>query len=151
MNTSNILITEMSLDDLNSIKNILETEFDDFWNYSIFKTELENPHSKYFVLKKDNEIIGFAGILIILDEAEITNIVIKKTLRSNGFSKFLMDTIINYCSCNNISKIHLEVNSSNLIAINLYKNFGFKEVGLRKNYYKNCDAILLTKLITEAS
>ena len=144
---SKFSIYEMNFIDLNSIKDILESEFDNYWNYSIFKTELENPNSKYYVLKNKTEIIGFAGILIVLDEAEITNIVIKKAYRSLGLSKLLMDKIINYCSDNNIAKIHLEVNSSNLVAINLYKHFGFKKVGLRKNYYKNGDAILLTKLL----
>lgn len=144
---SEFSIYEMNLIDLNSIKDILEAEFDNFWNYSIFKAELENPNSKYYVLKNKTEIIGFAGILIVLDEAEITNIVIKKAYRNLGLSKLFIDKIIRYCSNNNIAKIHLEVNSSNLVAINLYKHFGFKKVGLRKNYYKNGDAILLTKLL----
>ena len=100
MDNSNILIAQMNLKDLESIKPILETEFDDFWNYSVFKTELENANSKYFVLKKENEILGFIGFLKVLDEAEITNIVIKKTYRNNGLSKFLMEYILNYCSCN---------------------------------------------------
>ena len=45
--------------------------------------------------------------------------------------------------------INLEVSSKNLIAIQLYKTFGFKEVGARKNYYKDCDALLYTKSIKE--
>ena len=45
--------------------------------------------------------------------------------------------------------INLEVSSKNLTAIELYKTFGFKEVGARKNYYKDCDALLYTKFIKE--
>ena len=150
MDNSNILISQMNLKDLESIKPILETDFDDFWNYSVFKTELENTNSKYFVLKKENEILGFVGFLKVLDEAEITNIVIKKSFRRNHLSKLLIEYIINYCNNNNISKIHLEVKSTNLVAINLYKSFDFKEVGLRKGYYKNEDAILFTKKLKEA-
>ena len=54
-----------------------------------------------------------------------------------------MKYLITYCVENNIKKIHLEVSSKNKIAINLYTKFGFTQVGLRKNYYKNSDAILM--------
>lgn len=81
METTNLSISIMNKQDLEAIQDILEKDFDDFWNYSIFKSELENPHSVYFVAKINYEIVGFAGILMILDEAEITNIVVKKTYR----------------------------------------------------------------------
>ena len=70
----NVIIEEMNLSHLDSISNILETDFDDFWNYNIFKNELNNKNSKYLIAKIDNEIIGFVGITIILDTADITNI-----------------------------------------------------------------------------
>lgn len=47
---SNFEITYMCLDDLENIKDILETDFDNFWNYNVFKSELENPNSTYFVV-----------------------------------------------------------------------------------------------------
>lgn len=81
MKLNNISISDMTLSDLDTIKDFLEKDFDDFWNYNIFKSELENINSRYFVTKIDDEIVGFAGILIILDEADITNIVVKKSYR----------------------------------------------------------------------
>ena len=78
---NDLTISIMHLQDLEEIKAILEKDFDDFWHYSIFKSELENPHSLYFVAKKNHEVVGFAGILIVLDEADITNIVVKKNFR----------------------------------------------------------------------
>ena len=62
-------IDKMSLEDLISIKDILTTEFDDFWNYEILKSELESTNSYFFVAKNiSGEIVGFAGIKVILDE-----------------------------------------------------------------------------------
>lgn len=81
MEQNNIKISIMNTENLENIKNILESDFDNFWNYNIFKSELENPNSTYFVAKLNDEIIGFAGILIVLDEADITNIVVKKIYR----------------------------------------------------------------------
>lgn len=85
---SNFEITYMCLADLEYIKDILETDFDNFWNYNVFKSELENPNSTYFIVKHNNEIIGFAGALVVLDEADITNIVIKKSFRGKRHFKF---------------------------------------------------------------
>lgn len=81
MEQLDLSISDMNELDLKKIKDILETEFDDFWNYSIFKSELQNENSKYFIIKNNNEIIGFIGILVVLDVADITNLVIKKAYR----------------------------------------------------------------------
>ena len=68
---NNLIIEKMTTSDLNQIADILETDFDDFWNYNILKNELETESSYYCVCKINTEIIGFAGISIILDIAEI--------------------------------------------------------------------------------
>ena len=57
-----ILTRQMTLSHLLEIKDILLTEFDDFWTYNVFESELKNENSKYFVALIDNEIVGFAGI-----------------------------------------------------------------------------------------
>ena len=147
MDNAAFSISVMVQKDLIELKDILLTQFDDFWNYNIFKSELENPNSTYFVIKKDAEIVGFIGILIVLDTAEITNIVIKKIYRNNGISKLLINYITKYCQKLNCKKINLEVNANNKIAINLYKSAGFKQVGIRKKYYSDGDALLFTKVL----
>ena len=86
-----IKISKMNIDDLNKISPVLLTEFDDFWNYNIFKSELENENSKYVVAKNNDEIVGFAGIWISIDEAHVTNIVTKKDLRKNGIGSILLE------------------------------------------------------------
>lgn len=145
MNLNNVTISNMNLDDLYSIKDTLEVDFDDFWNFNVFESELQNPNSTYFVLRYETEIIGFAGILTVLDEAEITNIVIKKCYRNLGLSRILLNALLDFASSHKLTKIHLEVNSINSIAIHLYESFGFAQVGLRPNYYKNQSAILMSK------
>ena len=73
----NIKISAMTLPDLDSISDILTCEFDDFWNYNLFKSELENKNSMYIVAKLNNQIVGFAGIWFSVDDIHITNIVLK--------------------------------------------------------------------------
>lgn len=140
----------MKLSDLEEIKNILQTDFDDFWNFEIFKEELVNNNSSYLVLRYDNEIVCFGGIKIILDESNIMNIVTRKNKRNQGFAKFVLNELINISKEQNCTSITLEVNENNIPAIHLYELFDFKEVGNRKNYYKNGDtAILMTLKLTD--
>lgn len=140
-----IEIHNMVLSDLEEIKDILENDFDNFWNYEIFKEELVNTNSNYLVLRYENEIVCFGGIKIILDEATLMDIVTKKNKRNKGFAKFLLNELINLSKQKNCTSITLEVRENNLPAIHLYESFNFKEVGRRKKYYKNGDtAILMT-------
>ncbi len=138
-------ISTMMLNDLEQIKKNLQTDFDDFWNFEIFKEELVNNNSMYLVLRYENEIVSFGGIKFILDEADIMNIVTKKDKRNQGFAKFLLNELITIAEEQNCKTITLEVDENNLPAIKLYKDLEFKKVGKRKNYYKNGNtAILMT-------
>ena len=141
-------IKKMKISDLDSIAENLYEDFDDFWNYNVFKSELENKNSKYIVAKQNNEIVGFAGIWIAIDIAHITNIVVKKDLRKQGIGTIILQELIKLCKELKMNEVTLEVNENNSKAINLYKKFGFEQVGLRKKYYKNTDnAIIMTKTI----
>lgn len=143
---NNIEITNMTISDLDSIKDILLEEFDDFWNYNVFKSELENNNSKYIVAKFNDEIVGFAGIWVVIDEAHITNIVTKKSYRNNGIGNLLLENLIKMCKnyTTNISSLTLEVSENNVIAQNLYKKFNFEILGERKKYYNDESAIIMT-------
>ena len=141
----NIIIEKMTLTDLRIIKDILESEFDDFWTYNVLKEEIENQTSKYIVAKSNDKIIGFAGIKIILNEADIMNIVVKKSFRNNGIGSLLLNNLILLSKKLNLVSISLEVDEKNLAAINLYKKFDFQKIGIRKKYYKNNCAILMSK------
>lgn len=145
MKRNDIDIKKMEVLDLNLISDILKDEFDDFWNMNILKKELDDLKSYYIVCKLNDEIIGFAGITIILDIAELNNIVIKKGYRGQGFSKNILKYLIEIARKYNCKYMNLEVSSKNIVAINLYEQYGFKKVGIRKNYYKDSDAILYTK------
>lgn len=138
-------IKNMTLEHLENIKDVLNSEFDDFWNYNILKEELNSQNSCYIVALLNNEIVGFAGIKFIADEADIMNIVTKKTFRNQGIGKLLLENLIQLSKSLNLTSITLEVNEENAPAIHLYKKFGFEILGIRKNYYKNADGIIMTK------
>lgn len=145
MQIDNIQISNMSIKDLEEIADILETDFDNFWNYNIFKSELENGNSKYLVAKIDNKIVGFAGIIPIVDEADISNIVVHKDFRNKKIGSILLEKLFTLAISLNIETINLEVCEANYPAIKLYEKYGFEVCGLRKNYYNNCKSAILMK------
>ena len=142
-------IDKMELSDLEQISDKLQQEFDDFWTPNILKQELENKNklnSYYIVAKQNQEIVGFAGIVNIIDEIHIMNIVVKKDKRNKGIGSALLKEIINISTKLQSKAITLEVNENNEPAIKLYKKYGFNQVGLRKKYYNNTyDAYIMTK------
>lgn len=138
-------INKMSTSHLEEIKDILLTDFDDFWTYSVFKSELENPNSQYFVAIQDDEIVGFAGIWKSVDDIHITNIVTKTSKRHLGIASMLLEKLIKVSKEENLTSLTLEVNENNVYAIKLYEKYNFKKIGLRKNYYaQNENAIIMT-------
>ena len=143
-----MIIEKMTLADFDLIKENLQTEFDNFWTPGVLKSELENENSKYIVDKENDEIIGFAGIIVTPIDVEITNIVTKKSKRKKGIGKELLEKIIEIAKQTEMEKISLEVNEENKVAIHLYENNGFEKIGIRKKYYngKN-NAIIMTKVL----
>ena len=140
-----IKIYPMNSDDIQLIEPNFESEFDKFWNINNLKNDFSNPNSTYFIAKLDDEIVGFAGILTICDEANIMNIVSKVNKRHLGIGTKLLHALVDSAKKQNSKSITLEVNINNYPAINLYEKFGFKRIGLRKKYYNNTDdAIIMT-------
>ena len=149
MSYNNIELTQMTVSDLNQISSNLIYEFDDFWNESTLKNELKNEYSYYIVAKStiDSEIVGFAGLKIVLDNADIMNIVTKKSKRNLGIAQLMLQELINISKEKNVKTITLEVNYKNKPAIRLYEKFNFKQIAIRKNYYSNTDDAILMQLM----
>lgn len=139
-------IEKMQISDLESIKQTLLQDFDDFWTVETLKQELENPSSTYLVLKDETEILGFGGIWRSVDDVHVTNIVTRKAKRHCGIASQILGKLISLAKEENFESITLEVNESNLIAISLYEKYGFDRIGFRKKYYNNKEnAIVMTR------
>ena len=141
----NIKIEKMTKEHLSQIKDILQDQFDEFWNENVLNGELENPLSEYIVAIENGEVVGYAGLWQPIDEGHITNIVTKKDKRGNHIGTKMLEEIINLAKNKNLKCVTLEVNEHNKPAINLYKKYNFVEVGKRNKYYNNTDdAIIMT-------
>ena len=140
-----ITIEKMTKEHLAQIKDILQSEFDEFWNAEVLGKELENPLSDYIVAIENGEVVGYAGLWQPVDEGHVTNIVTKKDKRGNHIGSKMLEKIIELAKNENLKCVTLEVNEHNEIAIKLYKKYNFVEVGKRTKYYNNVDdAIIMT-------
>ena len=139
---------KMTLDDLDKVYTNLNN-FDDFWTFGIFKKELTNPQCHYIVAIQDDDILGFGGISVVLDEANINNIAVRFDKRNNKIGSKILQNLIDISKSLNCSFVTLEVNTENLPAIKLYENFGFKNIGIRKNYYNGQFDAYIMKLEVE--
>ena len=129
---------------------IIETEcFSHPWSKQSLEEELNNETSLFLVAKEENEVIGYIGMSIVIDEGYIFNVAVREKYRNKGVATALINELITYGKKNNFSFITLEVRESNLPAISLYSKFGFIKAGERKDYYSNPkeNAILLTKYL----
>ena len=143
-----IEIQKMTKEHLEQIKDILITEFDEFWNAEVLEKELENPLSTYIVAISENQVVGYAGLWQPIDEGHITNIVTRLNKRGNKVATKMLEELIEIAKARSLNCVTLEVNVHNEIAINLYKKYDFKEVGKRPKYYNNTDdALIMTKEI----
>ena len=93
----------------------------------------------------DNKNIGYIETIPNIDYLEITDVLIYEEYRGLGYSKEIMNYIFKNTS---YKRILLEVSINNVIAISLYKKYGFKEINTRKNYYKDgSDALIMEAVI----
>lgn len=91
-------------------------------------------------------ITGFAGIWVLADEAHLTNIAVRELDRGRGVGELLLISIIDLALELEASFVTLEVRASNKEAQRLYAKYGFKQVGVRRNYYTGDreDALIMT-------
>lgn len=140
-------IEKMTKEHLESVY-IIETEcFSHPWSKQSLENELNNDTSLFWVATENNDVIGYIGMSVVIDEGYIFNVAVSETHRKKGVGSALINELVTYGKKNNLCFITLEVRESNMNAQSLYSKFGFIKVGERKNYYSEPkeNAILLTK------
>ena len=105
------------------------------WTMEDYQNSLNNSKHTIYITKLGNEIIGCIVISQIFDESEILQFWIKGSQQGHGYGAQLINNTLHSVRLSGATIVFLEVASHNNKAIALYKKIGFKQVGLRKNYY----------------
>ena len=117
------------------------------WNEAMLEEELYNPTASFIVAEDPaGEVLGYAGLHVVLDEGYIDNVAVRPNCRKQGIADRLLDVFCRFGQ-EHLAFLTLEVRASNYPAIALYGSRGFRGVGRRKNYYEHPreDAIIMTR------
>ena len=137
-----IQIRAMQTEDCTEVATIDRACFFNAWSLSMFEELFRFPANHYYVAvdslnAEANQIIGFAGILVSVDTADIMNIGVLPTYRSQGIGSLLIQKLEEDAEISKCEQMMLEVRESNVAAIELYRKHGFEQISVRKNYYSN--------------
>ena len=132
-----VSLRPMSIDDLDAIMRIEPTLYSHPWTRGNFSDSLNSGYSAWVLydVNKQNDIIGYALMMIVIDEAHLLNISVAKTYQKQGFGKLLLNHIMDKARSYGAANMFLEVRVSNASAISLYEAIGFNEMAIRRAYY----------------
>ena len=132
-----IEIREADISDIDRFLEIEKASFKDPWSREMFLSDLfDRDRRIYLKAVIGDELAGFIGLWFIVDECHIVNIAVRPDFRNRGIAKSLVKRAVMEGEKRNIRNFTLEVRAGNCEAVKLYEDLGFKQAGLRKNYYE---------------
>lgn len=151
MGKENILpftIRPATIQDLQAISD-LETEcFTIPWSRKSLETDLQgNQYAHYLAAVRAGKVIGYIGLYLIFEDAEITNLAVTSSCRAQGVGTALVRAACSIAAQSGAVQMTLEVRESNYAARSLYRREGFHEISVRKAYYSDNreNAIIMLK------
>ena len=120
----------------------------DNFTYKLTEKEFStNPYLKIITYAEKDKIIGFLLYSLIYDRIEIEQFEVITKERGKGIGDKLLKYLIEKYQDTDIKNITLEVKEDNIVAINLYKKYGFKNVSTREKYYDGINGLLMEKTL----
>ena len=139
-------IREMKESDIKAVMKIDQEAFTSAWSEEVFIHEVNvNDYAHYFIVETKEKIIGYVGLWIVHEDAQITNVALLKKYRGYKIGEKLFGYALQYAQNQGAERLSLEVRVSNEIAQNMYDKFGLVPGGIRKKYYAddNEDALVM--------
>lgn len=130
----NYQLRPMQMDDLDAVMAIEPTIYSHPWTRGNFSDSLNSGYSAW-VLELNQKMIGYALLMMVLDEAHLLNLSIAKDQQKQGLGRYLLEHMLQIAKNHRAANMFLEVRPSNISAIALYENMGFCEMAVRRGYY----------------
>lgn len=130
--------------DVGAVMELESLCFRTHWTREQFLLGLERHAFRILGIRDQGALLAYAAFSVIAGEMEILNIATHPDHRRKGLAQRLLGNVLGVCRTERVELGFLEVRRSNVGAIDLYRKFGFTQVGTRKNYYpdNNEDALL---------
>ena len=148
MNNHTFTIRPMKKEDTSQVAVIEKDIFSIPWSEKSFADACATPDNIYLVAVRDEQISGYCGLWTVLGEGNITNMAVAEEFRQCGVGRRLMEAIEAAGREKDVDIFFLEVRESNVAARHLYKSMGYKDIGLRKNFYERPveNAVVMSKM-----
>lgn len=136
-------IREMGTGDLDQVVALESDQQPRPWSRQVFEDELAADNRIYLVAEDAGSVLGFAGLMVVGDEAHVTNLLVTPDKRREGLGRELMIALIASGIDAGARHLTLEVRKGNVAARALYSRLGLAPVGIRPRYYGDDDALIL--------
>ena len=136
-------IRAMTPSDVPAVSELEQLVYPEPWSEKVFNDELAQPSRVYLLALEDGEVIGYAGLMVVFEDAHITTMSVAPAARGSGVGQRMMMKLVDAAIAAEAEHLTLEVRMSNDPAQALYRKFGFAPVGVRKDYYLNEDALIM--------
>lgn len=116
------------------------------WSPNLFAAEIADPNNRcYLVARQHKEVVGYGGLICYGDEAHITNVAVDPMHQGHSVATRLLTELIAEGIQMGARAVSLEVRVTNWAAQRIYARFGFRPVGIRRNYYQEVheDALIM--------
>ncbi|MBS6396370.1 MAG: ribosomal protein S18-alanine N-acetyltransferase [Clostridiales bacterium] len=141
------MIRRMQKEDIPAAARLERNYFSVPWTEEGLQESLDNPAYLFVTAREDEQIVGYAGLLQVLDEGDVTNIVVDEAHRGQGIGTRLTEALLVEGRLRGIRNFTLEVRIGNKSAIHIYEKLGFVPEGVRKGFYEKPteDALIMWK------
>jgi tRNA threonylcarbamoyl adenosine modification protein YeaZ/ribosomal-protein-alanine acetyltransferase len=131
--------------DVDALLDIERNLFPSPWTQWMFRAEINNEICFAIVARLEGRIVGYGLLNYIGEEAHLMNLAVTPEIQNLGIGSAMLIRLLEFGSQRGVKKVTLEVRPSNTAARELYRKFGFEQVGIRKKYYTetNEDGLIL--------
>ena len=136
-------IRAMTPDDVPAAVALEQSVYPEPWTEGVFSGELAQPNRTYLAAVEGDELIGYAGMMVVFEDAHVTTVSVSPDARGIGVGKRMMLLLVEAAIAAEAEHLTLEVRMSNESAQALYRKFGLAPVGVRKDYYLDEDALIM--------
>lgn len=142
----------MTEDWLDAVATVEKLAYTHPWSRGNFSDSLRAGYRAQ-VLVRGAELIGYYVLMKGLDESHLLNITVAPAHQGQGHAQRMLDDLVTWSVLQSAQWLWLEVRMSNSRARRIYERYGFKEVGVRRNYYplapfKREDAVVMSLPLT---
>jgi len=154
-----LLLRPMVVADVDAVHALESSVFPHPWSRANFMDSLSSGYDAWVLVDADanggaligslvGSLVGYFLLMYAVDEAHLLDVAVDAGRQGAGVGRLLLDRIAARARDKGMATIFLEVRPSNERALQVYRRYGYTEIGRRKGYYpahegKREDAIIM--------